>query len=163
VTLSILDLLRRIARPHDGILGYVPGLAGMHDIDDYATGRQIPGLLVYRYDAPLFFANAENFKRRALASVDDADPPVEWFLLNAEANTEVDLTAIDALEEVRQTLADRGIVFALARAKFELQEILASTGFIERIGRDRVFMTLPTAVDAYRQWYAVRHGGDLGS
>jgi SulP family sulfate permease len=54
VALSILDLLRRIARPHDGILGFVPGLAGMHDIDDYATGRQLPGLLVYRYDAPLF-------------------------------------------------------------------------------------------------------------
>ena len=92
VALSILDLLRRIARPHDGILGYVPGLAGMHDIDDYATSSQVPGLLVYRYDAPLFFANAEDFNRRALASVDAADPPVEWFLLNAEANTEIDLT-----------------------------------------------------------------------
>jgi len=160
VALSILDLLRRIARPHDGILGYVPGLAGMHDIDDYATGRQVPGLLVYRYDAPLFFANAEDFKHRALASVDAADPPVEWFLLNAEANTEVDLTAVDALEEVRRTLAGRGIVFALARVKFELREILASAGFIDRIGEDKVFMTLPTAVEAYQQWYAARHGSE---
>ena len=163
VALSILDLLRRIARPHDGILGYVPGLAGMHDIDDYATGRQVPGLLVYRYDAPLFFANAEDFKRRALASVDAADPPVEWFLLNAEANTEVDLTAVDALEEVRRTLAGRGIVFALARVKFELREILASAGFIDRIGEDKVFMTLPTAVEAYQQWYAARHGSETPS
>ena len=160
VALSILDLLRRIARPHDGILGFVPGLAGMHDIDDYATGRQLPGLLVYRYDAPLFFANAQNFKNRALASVDAADPPVEWFLLNAEANTEIDLTAVDALEEVRKTLAERDIVFALARVKFELREILASTGFIERVGEDRVFMTLPTAVSAYQQWYSARHGAD---
>jgi len=160
VALSILDLLRRIARPHDGILGYVPGLAGMHDIDDYATGRQVPGLLVYRYDAPLFFANAEDFKHRAQASVDAADPPVEWFLLNAEANTEVDLTAVDALEEVRRTLAGRGIVFALARVKFELREILASAGFIDRIGEDKVFMTLPTAVEAYQQWYAARHGSE---
>jgi SulP family sulfate permease len=163
VALSILDLLRRIARPHDGILGYVPGLAGMHDIDDYATGRQVPGLLVYRYDAPLFFANAEDFKHRALASVDAADPPVEWFLLNAEANTEVDLTAVDALEEVRRTLAGRGIVFALARVKFELREILASAGFIDRIGEDKVFMTLPTAVEAYQQWYAARHGSETPS
>jgi SulP family sulfate permease len=155
VGLSILDLLRRIARPHDGILGFVPGLAGMHDIDDYDSGRQVPGLLVYRYDAPLFFANAEDFKRRALASVDAADPPVEWFLLNAEANTEIDLTAVDALEEVRKTLAERGIVFALARVKFELREILASTGFIDRVGEDKVFMTLPTAVGAYEQWSRV--------
>jgi SulP family sulfate permease len=160
VALSILDLLRRIARPHDGVLGYIPGLAGMHDLDDYDTGRQVPGLLVYRYDAPLFFANAEDFKRRALAAVDDANPPVEWFLLNAEANTEIDLTAVDALEEVRRTLAERDVVFALARGKFEVREILASTGFIDRIGEDRVFMTLPTAVNAYEQWYAARHGGD---
>jgi SulP family sulfate permease len=160
VGLSILELLRRIARPHDGILGFVPGLAGMHDIDDYDAGRQVPGLLVYRYDAPLFFANAEDFKRRALASVDADDPPVEWFLLNAEANTEIDLTAVDALEEVRKTLAERGIVFALARVKFEVREILASTGFIDRIGEDKVFMTLPTAVTAYEQWYAGRHRGE---
>jgi sulfate permease, SulP family len=161
VALSILDLLRRIARPHDGVLGYVPGLAGMHDIDDYASGRQVPGLLVYRYDAPLFFANAEDFKHRALAAVDAADPPVEWFLLNAEANTEIDLTAVDALEEVRKTLAERGVVFALARGKFELREILAATGFVGRIGADRVFMTLPTAVSAYEQWYAARYGRDI--
>jgi SulP family sulfate permease len=160
VGLSILDLLRRIARPHDGILGFVPGLAGMHDIDDYAAGRQVPGLLVYRYDAPLFFANADDFKRRALASVDDADVPVEWFLLNAEANIEVDLTAVDALEEVRRMLADRGIVFALARVKYDLREILAPAGFIDRVGEDRIFPTLPTAVSAYQDWYAARHGGD---
>ena len=163
VALSILELLERIARPHDGILGYVPGLAGMHDIDDYATGRQVPGLLVYRYDAPLFFANAEDFKRRALASVDAADPPVEWFLLNAEANVEVDLTAVDALEEVRRTLAERGIVFALARVKSDLRVVLEPTGFIDRIGEDRVFMTLPTAVSAYQQWYAARHHGNAPS
>jgi SulP family sulfate permease len=117
----------------------------------------VPGLLVYRYDAPLFFANAEDFKHRALASVDAADPPVEWFLLNAEANVEVDLTAVDALEEVRRTLAERGIVFALARVKSDLRVVLEPTGFIDRIGVDRVFMTLPTAVSAYQQWYAERH------
>ena len=160
VALSILDLLRRIARPHDGILGFIPGLAGMHDIDDYATSKQIPGLLVYRYDAPLFFANAEDFKSRAFASVEAAEPPVEWFVLNAEANTEIDLTAVDALEEVRRTLADRGAVFGLARVKFEVHEILESTGFIDRVGEDHVFMTLPTAVSAYQQWYADRHGGE---
>ena len=62
IALSILDLLRRVARPHDGVLGYAPGVAGMHDIDDYPDAKQMPGLLVYRYDSPLFFANAENFK-----------------------------------------------------------------------------------------------------
>ena len=64
-----------MARPHDGILGYVPGVAGMHDVDDYPLARQVPGLVVYRYDAPLCFANAEDFRRRALRSVDDARSP----------------------------------------------------------------------------------------
>jgi SulP family sulfate permease len=88
----------------------------------------------------LFFANAEDFKRRALASVDAADPPVEWFLLNAEANVEVDLTAVDALEEVRRTLARRGS-FRAGAGEVRPTGGPEPTGFIDRIGEDRVFMT----------------------
>ena len=73
----------------------------MHDVDDYPQARTVPGLLVYRYDSPLFFANAEDFRRRALAAVDDQDEPVAWFVLNAEANVEVDITALDAVEQLR--------------------------------------------------------------
>ena len=159
IALSILDLLHRVARPHDGILGYVPDVPGMHDIDDYPEARRVPGLVVYRYDSPLFFANAEDFRRRAVAAVDDAPTPVEWFLLNAEANIEVDLTGVDALDEVRRTLADRGIVFAMARVKQDLRAQLDTAGFIDKVGEDRVFMTLPTAVAAYVEEYTVRHGG----
>ena len=158
IAVSIADLLRRIAKPHDGILGYVPGIAGMHDVDDYPTGRQVPGLVVYRYDSPLFFANAENFRTRALAAVDAADDHVEWFLLNAEANSEVDLTAVDALDDLYQTLSARGIVFAMARVKYELRETLRAAGFVQKVGEDRIFMTLPTAVDAYVGWHVERHG-----
>ena len=159
IALSILDLLHRVARPHDGILGYVPDVPGMHDVDDYPEAQRVPGLVVYRYDSPLFFANAEDFRRRALAAVDDAPTPVEWFLLNAEANIEVDLTGVDALDEVRRTLADRGIVFAMARVKQDLRAQLDGAGFIDKVGEDRVFMTLPTAVAAYVEEYTVRHGG----
>jgi MFS superfamily sulfate permease-like transporter len=158
IGLSILDLLRRVARPHDGILGYVPGIAGMHDMDDYPDAEPVQGLVVYRYDSPLFFANVEDFKRRALASVDAADSPTEWFLLNAEANVQVDVTAIDALEELRQELAHRGIVFAMARVKQDLRDDLQAFDFVDRVGEDRVFMTLPTAVQAYVRWY-VEHNG----
>jgi len=82
VGLSVADMLRRVARPHDGVLGFVPGLAGMHDVDDYPQATTVPGLVVYRYDSPLFFANAENFHRRALAAVDGQREPVRWFVLN---------------------------------------------------------------------------------
>ncbi len=158
VGLSVLDLLRRVARPHDGILGYVPGVAGMHDVDDYPVTRQVPGLVAYRYDSPLFFANAEDFRRRALAAVESASTPAEWLLLNAEANVQVDLTALDALDQLRVELAGRGVVLALARVKVELAEDLRRVGLLESIGPDRVFPTLPTAVAAYARWYEQRHG-----
>lgn len=158
VALSVLDLLRRVARPHDGVLGYAPGVPGMHDIDDYPEARQIPGLVVYRYDSPLFFANAEDFKRRALKAVDDADQPVEWLLLNAEANVEVDLTSVDALAELHHELQARGVTLALARVKQDLHDDLLGSAVLDRVGEDRIFMTLPTAVRAYINWYVDRHG-----
>jgi MFS superfamily sulfate permease-like transporter len=150
IVLSILDLLRRVARPHDAIQGFVPGVAGMHDLDDYPEADPEPGLVVYRYDAPLFFANAENFRERALAAVDENPDPVKWFVLNAEANVEVDLTALDVLDALRAELSSRGIVFAMARVKQDLRDALVGAGLIDKIGEDRIFMTLPTAVEAYR-------------
>jgi SulP family sulfate permease len=149
VGLSVLDLFRRVARPHDGILGIAPGVPGMHDVDDYPTARPVPGLVVYRYDSPLFFANAENFRRRALAAVDASPDPVQWLLLNAEANVEIDITAVDALDALREELAQRGIVLALARVKQDLRDDLEAAGFLDRLGPDNVFLTLPTAVEAF--------------
>lgn len=158
VGLSILDLVRRISHPHDGVLGYVQGLAGMHDVDDYPQATLVPGLMVYRYDSPLFFANASDFSARALAAVDAADPATEWFVLNAEANVEVDLTAVDALDRLRDSLAARGVVFAMARVKKELREQLAGAGFVDKVGDRFIFATLPTAVASYAGWYEHAHG-----
>ena len=154
IGLSVLNLLLRIVRPHDAVLGFAPGVAGMHDIEDYPDATQVPGLMVYRYDAPLFFADADNFRTRALRSIDEAEEPVRWFVLNAEANTEIDFTAADVLEELRDELADRGITLALARVKFEVREDLQKAGLIDAIGPEHVFATLPTAVEAYRGWAA---------
>ena len=150
VGLSVLDLLRRLARPHDGVLGYVPGIAGMHDIDDYPDARPVPGLLVYRYDAPLCFANAENFRSRALAALETQPEPPRWFLLNAEANVEIDSTAAETLEALHDELQRRGIVLALARVKQDLRADLRAAGLLDLIGEERIFPTLPTAVEAFR-------------
>ncbi|MEV4603632.1 sulfate permease [Amycolatopsis sp. NPDC049253] len=154
VGLSILDLLRRIARPHDGILGVVPGLAGMHDVDDYPDATTEPGLVVYRYDAPLCFANAQDFRRRALAA---AGSDVRWFVLNTEANVELDVTAADALEQLRSDLVRRGVVFALARVKQDLRDDLVAAGLVGKVGENRIFPTLPTAISGYHAW-AAAHG-----
>jgi SulP family sulfate permease len=152
VGLSVAEMLHRVARPHDAIQGLVPGLAGMHDVDDYPEAKTIPGLVVYRYDSPLFFANAENFRRRALDAVTKNDGPVAWFVLNVEANVEVDITALDAVESLRIELARRGTILALARVKQDLLDDLDAYGLTASIGRDRIFPTLPTAVAAYEDW-----------
>ncbi|WP_436789759.1 SulP family inorganic anion transporter [Yinghuangia sp. YIM S10712] len=152
VGLSVAELLTRVARPHDAVQGIVPGVAGMHDIEDYPHARTIPGLVVYRYDSPLFFANAEDFRRRALAAVAEESSPVRWFVLNTEANVEVDITALDSLDSLRRELTERGITFALARVKQDLHKDLDAYGLIESIGPARIFPTLPTAVNAYQAW-----------
>ena len=151
IGLSILDLLRRVARPHDAVLGFVEGLAGMHDTADYPEVRVLPGLVVYRYDSPLCFANAEDFRTRALAAAASAEQPVTWFVINAEAFNDIDFTALAALESLRRELSDRDVVLGVARLKHELEVLLERSGFIERIGRSHVFPTLPTAVDAFER------------
>jgi sulfate permease, SulP family len=152
VGLSVADLLVRVARPHDAILGRVPGLAGMHDVDDFPAAATIPGLVVYRYDAPLFFANANDFRQRALAAADSVAGPLRWFILNVEANVEVDFTALEALDALRTEIADRGAVFALARVKQDLLARLDAFGLTAKVGAGLIFPTLPTAVSAYQHW-----------
>jgi len=107
--------------------------------------------VVYRYDSPLFFANAEDFRQRALAAVDGQAEPVAWFVLNAEANVEVDSTGLDALDGLRAELTGRGIVFALARVKQDLRTQLDAYGLSGSVGPERIFPTLPTAVAAFRE------------
>jgi sulfate permease, SulP family len=158
VGLSMIDMLRRVVRPHDAILGYAPGVAGMHDVDDYPQARQIPGLVVYRYDSPLFFANTDDFKRRALASIDAADTTTEWFLVNAEAIVQVDITSVDGLDDLRELLERRGISLRMARVKQDLRDALDAAGFVDRLGADHLYPTLPTAVAAYVEAYTQRHG-----
>ena len=148
ISLSLLDVIRRVVRPHDAVEGLVPDLAGMHDVDDYESAVVVPGLLVYRYDAPLFFANADNFLSRVREAVTTYDPA--WVLLNAEAIGEVDLTGADALETLRVELEAQGIVLAVARLKQEPRTVLRPSGLLERIGDEHIFATLPTALEGFR-------------
>lgn len=157
VALSVVELFARIARAHDAVLGSVPGLAGLHDIDDHPMAQTLAGLVVYRYDAPLCFANAEDFRVRVIEAVEAEASPVAWVLLNMEANVEIDLTATDMLEDLRAELDARDIVLALARVKQDLRTYLDRTGLIERIGDEHVYPTLPTALDAFR---ASQAGGE---
>jgi high affinity sulfate transporter 1 len=152
IVLSIIELLTRVARPHAAVLGQAPGVAGWHDVDDYPGAEQVPGLLVYRYDSPLFFANADDFRRRVEAAVDSLQPRPRWLLLNMEANVEVDITGLDAMERIRRHCDDEGVIVALVRVKHDVLEDLRRHGVAKRIGEDRVYPTLPTAVQGFLEW-----------
>jgi MFS superfamily sulfate permease-like transporter len=152
VAISVVELLTRVARPHSAVLGRSEEVAGWHDLDDYPSASQIPGLVIFRYDSPLFFANAEDFYDRCRAAIETSDPPARWFVVNMEAITEVDITGLDALDEVRAYCESAGIVPALDHVKREVLLMLDRHGVGERIGHDRMFPTHPTAVAAYEEW-----------
>jgi SulP family sulfate permease len=161
VGLSVIELFARVARPHDAVLGTVDGLPGLHDIEDWEGAETIPGLVIYRYDAPLCFANVENFKRRAIAAIEAETHPVEWFVLNTEAIAEVDITAIDALFELDDELQNRGITFALARVKQDLYEQLTQSGLRDKIGGDRIYLTLQTAIAGFKNRRMTEKGSSI--
>jgi SulP family sulfate permease len=148
VALSILDLLRRVSRPHDGILGFVPGLAGMHDVDgrnDRARSRRLPvrrpAVLRQRRGLP---APGPRGRRRR-------PDPHAVAAAQLEAVIEIDITAADAAHGLCDELDRRGVVPALARVKQDLMEDLRPSGLSDRIGPNRIFPTLPTAVSAYQE------------
>jgi len=157
VGLSVIELFSRVARPHDAVLGKVKGMEGLHDITDWEGVETIPGLVIYRYDAPLCFANAENLKRRSLLAIEAEINPVEWFVLNMEANVEIDITAIDMLSELRDELTTRKITFAMARVKQDLYLELEKAGFLDNVAAEHIYPTLPSAIAGFESRHEHEH------
>jgi len=151
VGLSVIDLFARITHPHDAVMGEVPGIPGLHDIADWQGAATIPGLVIYRYDAPLCFANAEDFKRRVLEAIEAETTPVEWLVLNTEAIVEVDSTAIAMLEDLHDELAAQGIGMAIARLKQDLYAQLKLSDLLQKIGPERIFFTLHSAIEGFER------------
>jgi MFS superfamily sulfate permease-like transporter len=150
VGLSVLAMAARVARPHAAALGYVPGLAGMHDVHDFDEVREVPGLLIYRYDSPVFFANSENFIQQANELIAQRQPGLRWMALNCEAIVDIDSTAAEALRRLIAEVEGQGVQFCLVRAKRELIEQLQAAGLADLIGMDRMYPTLPSLVEAFR-------------
>lgn len=155
VALSLLDVVRRAWRPHDAILGRAKGVKGYHDVERYPDAKQIPGLLLFRWDAPLFFANADTFRERIVDIVDDAPSLVRWVVVAAEPITDVDTTAAEMLEELDKELATRGCELAFAEMKDPVKDRLERYGLQRRIGREFFFPTVGVAVKAYLERNAV--------
>jgi high affinity sulfate transporter 1 len=151
VGLSLLAFIQRAWWPHDAVLGRADGVKGYHDLTYYPEARQIPGLVLYRFDAPLFFANADVFRDRIRERIRRADTPVRWVVVAAEPITDVDTTAAAMLDRLERELADVGITLAFAELKDPVRDRLRRYGALERIPAERVFPTVGTAVDGYIQ------------
>jgi high affinity sulfate transporter 1 len=149
ILLSLGDFVRRAWRPHDAVLGREDDLKGYHDIDRHPTARRIPGLLLYRFDAPLFFANAGYFRRRVRRLVDAAATPVRWVVVAAEPITDIDTTAADTLRDLLEELRAEGVILAFAELKGPVKDRLRRYGLFDAVGPDRFFPTVGTAVDGY--------------
>ena len=149
VALAILAFLRRAWWPHEAVLGRVDGVKGYHDNTRYPDARLVPGLLLFRFDAPLFFANANVFRQHLLERIAESDPPVRWVVLAAEPMTDVDPSAAEVLEDLNDDLRDAGIKLAFAELKDPVRDRLRRYGLVERFGRDAFFPTIGSAVHAY--------------
>ncbi len=149
VALSLLNFIRRAWRPYDTVLGRVDGLKGYHDVTRYPEARRVPGLVLFRWDAPLFFANAEIFGLDVREAVATSPTPARWIVVTAEPVTDVDTTAADVIEGLHDDLAAAGVELHFAEVKDPVKDRLARYGLIELIGPERFHPTVGTGVDAY--------------
>lgn len=149
IVIAVIEFLWDGWRPYSAVLGRVDGIKGYHDIRRYPDAHLIPGLVLFRWDAPLFFANAELFNERVLDAVATSPTPVRWLVVAAEPVTSVDVTSADVLAELDDTLHAAGIKLCVAEMKDPVKDKLKRFGLFARFGETAFFPTIDDAVDSY--------------
>jgi len=149
IVIAVIEFLWDGWRPHSAVLGRVDRVKGYHDITRYPDAKRIPGLVLFRWDAPLFFANAEFFHERALDAVASSPTPVRWLVIAAEPVTSVDVTAADVVCELDDQLREAGIDLCFAEMKDPVKDKLKRFGIYTRLGESSFFPTIGEAVNAY--------------
>ncbi len=155
IAIAVIEFLWDGWRPHSAVLGRAEGVKGYHDITRYPNARQIPGLVLFRWDAPLFFANAELFKERVLDAAARSPTQARWLVVAAEPVTSVDVTAADTLAELDTALHAAGIELCFAELKDPVKDKLKRFGLFAQIGEGSFFPTTGAAVGAYLESHAV--------
>jgi high affinity sulfate transporter 1 len=149
VVIALAAFFWRAWRPHSAILGRVEAMKGYHDVARYPGARRIDGLVLFRWDAPLFFANAEAFREAVEAAVDTAPTPTRWVVVAGEPITDIDMTAVDILQELLADLRRDGVELRFAEIKDPVKDWLRRYGFLDKLGEDAFYPTVGTAVDGY--------------
>ena len=149
ILLSLADFVRRAWRPYDAVLGRLPDKHGYHDVDRHTDATQIPGLVIYRFDAPIFFANADFFEESVKASIANRDDPIRRVIVAAEPITDIDTTGADMLADLLGDLELIGTDLVFAELKGPMKDLLVRYELYARIGHERFHPTLGTAIDVY--------------
>jgi high affinity sulfate transporter 1 len=149
IAIAIAEFLWDGWRPHSAVLGRAQGVKGYHDITRYPDARLVPGLVLFRWDAPLFFANAEFFKERVLDAVAKSPTPVRWLVVAAEPVTSVDVSAGDTVAELDEALHAQGIELCFAELKDPVKDKLKRFGLFSQLGEQYFFPTIGAAVSTY--------------
>jgi MFS superfamily sulfate permease-like transporter len=149
IVLAVIEFLWDGWRPHSAVLGRPRNVHGYHDITRYPDARRIPGLVLFRWDAPLFFANAELFSERVQLAIAESPTAVRWLVVTAEPVTSVDVTSGDALAELDAALQAMGVTLCFAELKDPVKDKLRRFGLFERFGEQRFFPTIDAAVARY--------------
>ena len=149
IVIAVIEFLWDGWRPHSAVLGRVDQVKGYHDITRHPQARQIPGLVLFRWDAPLFFANAEFFHERVMAAVTNSPTPVRWLVVAAEPVTSIDVTAADVIAELNDSLQVAGIELCFAEMKDPVKDKLRRFELLTRFGDHRFFATIGQAVTSY--------------
>ena len=155
IVIAVIEFLWDAWRPYSAVLARAEGIKGYHDITRYPDARRIPGLVMFRWDAPLFFANAEWFRERALEAVATSPTPVNWLVVAAEPVTSVDITSADMLSELDEVLQAAGIELCFAEMKDPVKDKLKRFGLFKRLGAETFFPTLGRAVSTYLKTHEV--------
>jgi len=155
IVIAVIEFLWDGWRPHSAVLGRVERVKGYHDVTRYPDARFIPGLVLFRWDAPLFFANAELFHKRALDAVASSPTPVLWLVIAAEPVTSVDVTAADVVCELDDALHAAGTELYFAEVKDPVKDKLKRFGLFARFAEQTFFATVGEAVSAYRETHPV--------
>jgi high affinity sulfate transporter 1 len=149
VALSIINVFRRVWWPHQAVLGRAEGIAGYHDTEFHPTFEHLPGLAIYRFDAPLLFANARTF-REQVRRLAETWPRPRWIVVAAEPVTDVDTTAADMLEDLAEELEAAGTTLVFAELKDAVRDKIQRYDLTKAIPPDHFFPTVRVAVEAYQ-------------
>ena len=155
IVIAVIEFLWDGWRPYSAVLGRAEGVKGYHDITRYPDARIIPGLVLLRWDAPLFFANAELFQNRVLDAVAAAPTAVDWIVIAAEPVTSVDVTAADMLAELDETMKTTGIKLCFAEMKDPVKDKLKRFGLFAQMGEEIFFPTVDAAVSGYLKTHSI--------